>query len=231
MPIFSVIPILYVIYVSFDIWRRQLLPPSGKRRLLAVYFGRIVIVFLLMWGPYFLLNYLLAAFLPTWVIFAAGTLSHLQRPISASVCLLKPDIYHAVRRFVACQSCRLTKEDERYESDRSSSFYDRNTSLLVMSSFLSRRLFAGSGVDRHEDRERTDALPGEQISQDDESAVAWTCTSVWPNDDGEFSRDEDEEEEQPKNALIKIIMALAVMTTIKYDCVWKTRHRLALYKI
>ena len=76
MPIFSVIPIGYVLYVSVDIYQRQLLPPRGKRRMLALYFGRIVLVFLALWGPYFLLNYLLATVLPTWVVFAGGTLTH-----------------------------------------------------------------------------------------------------------------------------------------------------------
>ena len=85
MPIFSIIPTLYVAYVSYDIYKRKLLPPRGKRRLLAVYFGRIVLIFLLMWGPYFIFNYLISSYLPTIVIFLGGALAHLQGPLSAGV--------------------------------------------------------------------------------------------------------------------------------------------------
>lgn len=44
-PAFMVVPIMYVQYVVFDIWRQNLLPPKGKRRLIGVYFFRIVVVF------------------------------------------------------------------------------------------------------------------------------------------------------------------------------------------
>ena len=51
MPAFALLPTTYAMYVTLDVWYNKLLPPTGKRRDLAVYFARIVAVFLLMWVP------------------------------------------------------------------------------------------------------------------------------------------------------------------------------------
>ena len=51
MPLFVLIPTGYVLFVAIDVVRRRMLPPSGKERDLAVYFARLVIVFLVMWIP------------------------------------------------------------------------------------------------------------------------------------------------------------------------------------
>ena len=128
LPLFNGIPTVYVGWVTFDIWRRKLLPPSGKRRLLAIYFGRIVLVFLLMWVPFFLLSFVLLSWMPTVVLFIGGTLSHLQGPASAAVSLLKPDIWLAVKRFFKCQCCQPQPQDELDSTFPSSS----NSSSLVI---------------------------------------------------------------------------------------------------
>ena len=51
VPLLAGIPILYVIWVCYDIWKRDLMPPAGRRRLLSVYLLRIVIVFVVMFTP------------------------------------------------------------------------------------------------------------------------------------------------------------------------------------
>lgn len=52
MPAFALLPTAYALYVAWDIMvYNKLLPPRGKKRDLAVYFARIVAVFLLMWVP------------------------------------------------------------------------------------------------------------------------------------------------------------------------------------
>jgi hypothetical protein len=45
------IPILYLTYVCYDIWKRKLLPPAGRRRNLAVFFVRLIFVYFFMWTP------------------------------------------------------------------------------------------------------------------------------------------------------------------------------------
>jgi hypothetical protein len=189
MPLFSLIPICYVVYVTWDIWWHQLLPPSGKRRLLALYFGRIILVFLVLWGPYFLLNYILATWLPTWVIFAGGTLSHLQGPASAGVSLMKPDIWHAVRRFLHCQCCVPEKDNDdargqepteefrnigsgNSEEDESRSFFRRMSTL-----FRKSRTIGGSL--------RVDSMAGSANNRLD------GYSSMWPDDDGEYTAADD----------------------------------------
>ena len=51
MPCFALLPTAYAMYVTADVLYNKLLPPRGKKRDLAVYFARIVAVFLLMWVP------------------------------------------------------------------------------------------------------------------------------------------------------------------------------------
>ena len=102
LPCFALLPILYVMYVAYKIYKCKLLPPSGKRRALSIYFGRIILVFIVFWGPHFLLDYILATWLPIPIKYAGGVISHLQPPLSASVSLTKPDIYYALKRFVTC---------------------------------------------------------------------------------------------------------------------------------
>lgn len=121
-PAFGGIPITYVLYISFLIWKHKLLPPQGKRRLLVIYFGRIVVVFILCWVPYMLLLFAFTSWMPTWVHFAGGTLSHLQGAISAALSLLKPDLYHAVKSFYTCQKCRRKGGDNEPTESSSNSW-------------------------------------------------------------------------------------------------------------
>jgi len=133
-PLFGAIPITYILYISFIVWKHKLLPPQGKRRLLVIYFGRIVVVFILCWVPYMLLLFVFTTWMPTWVHFAGGTLSHLQGAISAALSLLKPDLYHAVKSFYTCQVCRREKDSEPTESITNS-----NSSWLLNFNAVSRR--------------------------------------------------------------------------------------------
>lgn len=45
------IPAGYVVYVSFRVWRHQLLPRKGKTRTLSLFFMRVIIVFVLFYFP------------------------------------------------------------------------------------------------------------------------------------------------------------------------------------
>lgn len=131
-PLFCGIPIAYVLYAAFDIWRKKLLPPNGKRRLLTQYFGRIILIFLLMWLPFLIITYALAPFMPMWVNVAGGAISHMQGPASAGMALMKPDVMLAFKNFLRCQCgpCAPDNDnDDVYENAKPTvfrtSFFDR----------------------------------------------------------------------------------------------------------
>jgi hypothetical protein len=64
----------------------KLLPPSGKRRLLAIYFGRLCLVFIIMWIPAFIVMFVATEWLSPWVDWVGGTWSHLQAGMLYMLC-------------------------------------------------------------------------------------------------------------------------------------------------
>jgi hypothetical protein len=101
-PVAFGIPILYSLWATSDIIKNKLLPPTGKRRELAVYFFRIALVFVILWLPALLAMWILPN-THVWAVWAAGVYVHAQGTVSALVSLLKPDVYHAVKQFVTCR--------------------------------------------------------------------------------------------------------------------------------
>ena len=129
LPSFTGIPSISIIYVTYMVMSRKLLPPTGKRRLLTVYFGRLVLVFYVMWIPTLLILFAFSSFLPPWVHFLGGLWSHLQGAVSAVISLLKPDIARAVYRFVTCYSCQpSTRKRRKREASRRQSSASRRAS-------------------------------------------------------------------------------------------------------
>ena len=106
LPLFVGLPSFYIIYVTVDVWRRGLLPPSGRRRLLAIYFARLILVFYFMWIPTVIALFMLLGKLSPTTVYLGGLWSHLQGAVSAGVSMLKPDIFAAVKAFVTCQPDR-----------------------------------------------------------------------------------------------------------------------------
>lgn len=188
LPIFFGIPIVYVLYVCFDIWRRKLLPPSGKRRLLALYFGRIIIIFIALWGPHFLLNYVLATWLPTWLVYLGGTLSHLQGAASVAVSLLKPDIAYAVKRFVRCQCCDEDANDDIEGSEEFREVGDHSGKSRSIFHFVSSTLYRSTGFVFSTSSQTIQADVSETHDISDE------YRSVWPDEHGRYSEEEGEGE-------------------------------------
>lgn len=58
LPLMAGIPLSYVIWICYDIWKRKLMPPSGRRRLLFIYFIRIIASFIIMWVPFLVLVFI-----------------------------------------------------------------------------------------------------------------------------------------------------------------------------
>jgi hypothetical protein len=128
------LPIMYAAYVSYDIYKRSLLPKEGSRHDLVVYYFRLVLVYFGMWLPYLLLlaigNFLQMS---PWIFWAASTWSHLQGLASALVAILtKKDINEAVSNFLLCRSEKNEEDSSRWRKQTNSfmkSFIFRSASM------------------------------------------------------------------------------------------------------
>ena len=116
IPLVSLIPTGYVLYVTFDILHRKLLPPTGKRRELSIYFFRIVVVFLTMWIPSIFLLFVAGGWFPVSSVVVGGSWSHLQGAVSATASVMKRDIREAVWEFLTCRSPSFDRERRRTPS-------------------------------------------------------------------------------------------------------------------
>lgn len=95
------IPFFAIFGMGFHIWYRNLMPPTGRRRTLAIFFGRIMAVFAIMWLPSFVFG-LTGAGRP-WLVFVGGSFGLLQGTVSAAITLTKPDIRDAFSRLIRCR--------------------------------------------------------------------------------------------------------------------------------
>lgn len=115
LPLGFLIPLGYVFYAVFVIWRQNLLPTSGGRRALAIYFFRLVFAFAIMWVPCLVLLIVTSAWTGPWIQWAGGLWGHLQGVVSGAVSLCKPDIWAAYKDFYkpiwGC-FCTATEEED-----------------------------------------------------------------------------------------------------------------------
>lgn len=77
------------------------MPPTGRMRTLAVFFGRIIAVFAIMWLPCFAI--VLSGAGKPWLSFVGGSFGSFQGALSAAITLTKPDIRKAVSRLIRCR--------------------------------------------------------------------------------------------------------------------------------
>jgi 7 transmembrane receptor (rhodopsin family) len=111
IPIYAGLPVVYILVVAVDIHRRRLIPPPGKRRTLTVYFGRMIVVIIVMWIPFLLAAYIIGPWSPRWLMWSGGTASHFQAVISVIIALLKPDVRLAVVQLLTCRCTCFTSKD------------------------------------------------------------------------------------------------------------------------
>jgi len=104
VPCFMVLPICYASVVVVDVVRRKLLPPTGRRRGLALYFSRVILVYYVMWIPGLIVFCFLGSFIriPVWVFWAGAAWSHFQGFVSSLVATTRPQIRRAVRDYLRC---------------------------------------------------------------------------------------------------------------------------------
>ena len=132
IPLLAAIPLAHAMYICYDIWRHQLMPPSGKRRLLSLYFMRIVASYVGMWTPHLVLC-LVGSGIP-WMVFAGGSWGHFQGVVSAVIALTKPDMRKAFYRLLRCKpkiSSHRRRVDHSY-SRRRTFFWFRSLSTGIM---------------------------------------------------------------------------------------------------
>lgn len=73
LPIFAFFPLLYAVWVTFNVFYYKLLPRTGKTRNLTVYFLRLVGVYIVMWLPSLLFIFVFGGWVSPWV---STTCSH-----------------------------------------------------------------------------------------------------------------------------------------------------------
>jgi hypothetical protein len=110
----------YAAYVIYDIWKRSLLPPIGRRRTL--FLLRLVFLYFAIWGPYLILS-LIGNFtaMPSWVLWSGAAVSHLQGALSVLFCTTDPDIKEAIMEFVCCKQKIVQRENDASVGGSSSS--------------------------------------------------------------------------------------------------------------
>ena len=89
------------------------MPPSGKRRLLTLYYMRIMAAYAVMWIPFVIMVFFVASGLP-WLSWFGGSWSHLQGPVSGVFVLMKPDITAAYKKLMCCIDLKITAGSSRF---------------------------------------------------------------------------------------------------------------------
>lgn len=107
MPLTILIPSFYAVVAMLHIWKRKLLPPAGRRRRIALFLIRVIVVYLGVWGPFLVVYFLLYAIdLNPWYQFSISMLSHLQGMITSILCYnTDDDLKASMKRVMRCR-CR-----------------------------------------------------------------------------------------------------------------------------
>jgi hypothetical protein len=102
------VPLSYGVCVTINVIHNGLLPPKGKKREIAVFFFRIVVVFVVMWLPSTVAFFVIGQ-VNVWVVYFASIWAHSQGAASTGVSLFKSDIWLAVANFMLCHTCRKNR--------------------------------------------------------------------------------------------------------------------------
>mmetsp|Transcript_6836 Transcript_6836/g.14835 ORF Transcript_6836/g.14835 Transcript_6836/m.14835 type:complete len:339 (+) Transcript_6836:88-1104(+) len=95
-PAYMLLPMGYVAWSAIDIIWRGMIPPAGCRKTLAIFFSRIVLIFVVMWLPNFTISFIAVPALPgvssPWINWWSCVIAHLQGLVNVIFCATKPDI-------------------------------------------------------------------------------------------------------------------------------------------
>jgi hypothetical protein len=104
------------------------MPPSGKRRLLTLYYMRVMAAFLVMWIPFVIMVFFVAGGHP-WLSWFGGAWAHLQGPVSGVFVLMKPDIKQAYKKLMCCIDLKLGAVSSRFSLESTGSYIRRVSSV------------------------------------------------------------------------------------------------------
>jgi hypothetical protein len=152
LPAMMMLPIAYSMWVLWDVYRRKLLPPMGRRRALVLYFSRLIFVYIFMWTP-FLAICTIGNVIPLneWVYWSGAAWSHFQGIVSCCFSAQKADIKESVLAFLTCRE----ENDVNMSGPQRLSVPNAGGSLLSISrrwsdrmSFFSKRANGASAEDK-----------------------------------------------------------------------------------
>lgn len=88
-------PLAYVAVLCYKIRKHNLLPPRGRQRVLAIFFFRLGVIFLVMWIPSLFMLFIFSH-LNIWVEWTGGLWAHLQGFVSAAFILTKMEVFQSL---------------------------------------------------------------------------------------------------------------------------------------
>ena len=121
----AVLPIGYVVYVSYIVWRRKYIPPATKNmcvinkanRALAIYFFRIVAVFFIVWILGAIVGGLAASFTlvegNNWPMYVFFTLVAIQQIATTGVILMSRVSRKYIKDLLTCSYFRHDQDQDR----------------------------------------------------------------------------------------------------------------------
>ena len=113
LPLLIVIPLGIVVWTYYQVRRHDLLPKAGRRRALALFFTRLILIFIVMWLPGLSLVFFGGIVSSPWFTWIGVTWAHLQSAAAGIAALLKPDINKAVVDLLLCRSREEPREAYR----------------------------------------------------------------------------------------------------------------------
>lgn len=107
------VPTIYVLYVRFNLWRRQLLPKTGKTRVLSLYFMRILVVFFAFYYPSIIVSLVRSRTKSEAFWFASNVFKRILEIAQASTTIYiasqKEDVKMAIYEAAGC-CCKKRRE-------------------------------------------------------------------------------------------------------------------------
>ena len=132
VPAFLLIPLGYVCWCAARILWKGWIPPAGRRRNLAVYFFRLIFVFVAMWLPFIIIAFVWAPASSSqnsyWVLWVGASWSHLQGLVSVLFALTKEDVKDCFIGTVTCKcwNVQLRRQEQIRNPTQISNGSDRS---------------------------------------------------------------------------------------------------------
>ena len=150
------IPLLYLFYVTFDVYWRKLLPPAGKSRFVATFFLRTTFVCTML--TILVIFSLVIREENTWRILIIGISG--QGAVVAGLSIMKPDVRKTVWLMLTCQ------KPEQY--DGRATVYGSVTNGMRSSTFTKSTLFKSMMIRKSGNKTKGDTLASVVESKEEE---------------------------------------------------------------